>query len=274
MMIQCDQCGARYKIDMTKISGNGNRVRCARCKHIFPVRLPGTCILIAKDSKDFHLSVKELLQDQPFDLLFALDGVEALDKIQKCGPALVVLDVALPKIYGFELAEMLKSNPLTKETRIILLAAIHDKTRYKRRPESLYGADDYIEAHHISDKLLPMIRGLLPDLFPRPPEPRQQMKQAPPIEDTAQEETLSQEMQQKASRLARIIVSDIALYNQGKVEEGIREGDFEQRLAPELQEAEEMMKRRFPELPLDECKKLIHKEINALVHKDSVARSV
>ncbi len=92
----------------------------------------------------------------------AYDGEEALQKIRGIRPDIAIVDVALPKVFGFEVCETVKNDPSLKETKIILLAAIYDKTRYKRNPDSLYGADDYIEKHHIHDRLLNKIWEMVP----------------------------------------------------------------------------------------------------------------
>jgi len=274
MIIQCGHCATRYKIDSKRIAKLGNRMRCSRCKKVFSAPPPRPRVLIAKESRDFLLSVKELLEDQPFDLLFAQDGVDALEKIKQHQPVLAVLDVALPKMYGFELAEILKSDPLTKDIRIILLAAIHDKTRYKRLPESLYGADDYIEAHHTTDFLLPKICKLLPELFQKDSAKKDEPKRAAEEVNQTSQQIVACKNQEKVERLARIIISDIALYNEEKVENGIRNGDLEERLAPELNEAMEMMKKRFPGISLDYSRDLLHHEIEVLMEKARTARSV
>lgn len=273
MIIQCEQCGARYKIDSSKFTKQEIRLRCSRCKNVFTISSKRPRILVGKEDINFCSSIRELMEREPFDLIFAGDGAEALEKIRRLHPCLVILDVALPKIFGFELAEILKSDPMTRDIRIILLTSIYDKTRYKRLPESLYGADDYIEAHHIKDSLLIKIRNLLPDLFQQP-----MAKEEPPRKSGSEkrtfEETLPEEIRNKSRRLARIIISDIALYNQKKVEEGIRNGDLEKRLAQELQEGVEMMKQRFSEFQPDYCRELLQNEIEALMSKNRAAHGI
>ncbi len=273
MILQCEQCSARYKIDPSKITKKRKRVRCSRCGHVFTVSPPRQCIVVAKADNEFCRSVAELLREQPFDLLISQDGVDALEMIRRHHPCLVVLDVALPKLYGFEIAEILKSEPETQDIQILLLAAIHNKTRYKRQPESLYGADDYIEAHHINDKLLLKIRKLVPDLFAQPDD-RREPDRKPVGAIRSAKKALDEETRKMASRLARIIISDIALYNEKKIEEGVRDGDLEERIAPELGEALEMMKQRFPDLSDDLRKDLLHQELNALRNKTKMTQNV
>jgi len=90
----------------------------------------------------FRAAIEDILKEAGYETIMASDGVEAMMKIERERPFLVLLDVALPRIYGFELCKQIKSRPETKGTVVILLASIYDATRYKREPESLYGADD------------------------------------------------------------------------------------------------------------------------------------
>jgi hypothetical protein len=73
----------------------------------------------------------------------------------------MIVDVGLTGIYGFELCERLKGDPDTRGIKIILLSSVYGLTAYKRNPVTLYGADDYIEKHHIPDRLVPKIKELL-----------------------------------------------------------------------------------------------------------------
>ena len=70
-----------------------------------------------------------------------------------------MLDVALPTVHAYEIVEEVKRR--APETRIVLVASIYNRTGYKRRPTSLYGADDYVEQHHIPDALLTKLERLI-----------------------------------------------------------------------------------------------------------------
>lgn len=268
MIVQCNNCGVRYKVPPKRMPKTKTRFRCTRCKHVFSVDPQRTTILVAKDNKDFCLFVKELLEEKNFQVLTAEDGVEALEIIRQSQPNLAILDVALPKFYGFELCEAIKSDPLTQDIRIILIAASYRKARYKRLPESLYGADDYIEIHHVSDQLLNKVRRLLPDA---------------PLETNGQAATdnrgaappppsLDNEVRRKVERLARTMLSDIALYNETRIKEGLAAEDLPERLTPELQEAEDLMKERFPEVPETTLHHFLQQELAAFTekHKTSI----
>jgi len=242
----------------------------------------------------------------------AADGVEALKKATDNLPQALVLDVGLPGIYGFELCERLKDDPKTKGIKIILLSSVYDMRRYKRTPANLYGADDYIEKHHIPDflpsklqKLIfpdklaaeppktkehthydlpemsrpparefePSLLGsdsLLHDPFPQAVSRQSAMKvprQDAPEGTALMPESFSLEASifqkeecdipkvqvgdpeavEKARRFARIIVSDIALYNQAAVIDGIKSGTFYELLKTDIDEGRELYERRVPD---------------------------
>src|SRR5205807_6370680 len=74
-------------------------------------------------------------------------------------PSALVLDVALPDVHAFELVE--EAHNKAPEIRVVLVASVYNRTGYKRRPTSLYGADDYVEQHHIPDSLLVKLERLI-----------------------------------------------------------------------------------------------------------------
>jgi response regulator RpfG family c-di-GMP phosphodiesterase len=185
-------------------------------------------------------------------------------------PSLVIIEVALPKIYGFEVCKKLKSRPETKHIGVVLVPSIYDKTKYRRDPVSLYGADDYIEEHEISTKLMASIERIkskttqpapekphpqpttaapaTPEIRPvekevksaSAPEPAAAAAQEPSAEDVTDEFT------EKAKRLARTIISDIYLYNSAKVDNAVRHGNFYAVFASEVREGLKLYENRIP----------------------------
>jgi DNA-binding response OmpR family regulator len=232
-------------------------------------------VLLANESADFCRAVERTLAAEPFTVLSRHDGREALDVIEERLPDVVVLDVALPTVYGFEICEKIRNTPALSSVKTILIASIYDKTRYKREPQSLYGADDYIEKHHIPDSLAAKIYRLvfgqktveqsteetpsteerdvteLQDISGKEisdqESVREQLRLDEEYNTSAANNAVSDEAHDKAKRLARIIVSDIALYNQKKVEEGILCGTFRELFRDEIQEGTVLYNRRVPE---------------------------
>jgi CheY-like chemotaxis protein len=81
------------------------------------------------------------------------DGVEAILAIQRLLPRAIVIDAALPKMFGFQICEIVKRNESLRDIHVVLVGAIHDRTRYRRPPEEIYGADAYIERQDLPGSL-------------------------------------------------------------------------------------------------------------------------
>lgn len=287
MLIGCPRCARTFKVNETRMDRSDMVLRCTSCGTMFrlPPLPPATTsvirvrpepedtILVAHESPSFCAAVKTILAPQPWEVIICHDGNAALEQIAARGAQVALIDVALPGRYGFEVCEQLRANPATREIRILLFASIYDRTRYKRLPASLYGADDYIEKHHIPDLLVPKIRALLAGSAVRPTpadaevlasgEPPDAAASPSHLEETRtllrQEEeeattsasavTPLPDAQVKARRLARIIASDIALYNQEAVQEGVRSGTFFTLLAGDITEGRALYERRVsPEI--------------------------
>lgn len=283
MIVNCPKCKAKLRVDDEKVKPEGLKVRCPKCQVVLLVRRPSQPaptpeerplprefdrrkILVAHDGEVIRKTIETILKEEGYEVLTASDGVEAIVKIEREKPFLAILDVALPRIYGFEVCKQIKSRPETKGIRVILLASIYDATRYKREPASLYGADDYIEKHHIEDRLLDKIGRLVEKPVPspaqrleeKPVEEKPMPSESVVTKEVFKEEEISQkaipsgrdmDAIEKAKRFARIIISDIALYNQHLVEEGLRYNNFYSLLESEIREGRELYKNRVsPEI--------------------------
>jgi excisionase family DNA binding protein len=77
--------------------------------------------------------------DHNYAVESAKDGFEAGLKVQSFRPHVVILDIMMPGIKGYEVCRMIKENPLTKDTRVIVLSAYLDKDKFEKMIEN--GAD-------------------------------------------------------------------------------------------------------------------------------------
>jgi predicted Zn finger-like uncharacterized protein len=232
-------------------------------------------VLIADPREDSGKQTASTLNGWGLQTILVHDGVEAMMSIQRAMPRIVILDAALPKMYGFQVCEIVKRNESLSHMKVILVGAIHMQERYRRPPTDLYGADVYLEQPDLPDGLAPLLRQyglpLRADVAP-PPSPTQaeasptlEMEmpapaapQAPPKPAAAPQPTPAPsappaaddglaEEREKADRLARIVVSDIVLYQGEKFEQAIASGNLAQALDAEIEEGRGFFRQRVSE---------------------------
>jgi len=116
-------------------------------------------ILVVDDDPDIARFVEVNLRSAGYDVSVASDGEEALEKAGVLRPDLVLLDVMMPRIDGFEVAHRLRRNPQTANTSIIMLTA---KALATDKVLGLTaGADDYIIKPFDPIELLARVKGTL-----------------------------------------------------------------------------------------------------------------
>ncbi|MCW3129800.1 MAG: response regulator [Methanophagales archaeon] len=101
-----------------------------------------TKILIVDDELDTLLPLKRALEMEDFNVIEAQDGVEALEKVMSEIPDLLLLDLMLPKLNGFEVCQRLKKDDATNSIPIIMLTAKGETSDKIKGIE--IGADDYV----------------------------------------------------------------------------------------------------------------------------------
>jgi len=290
MIVKCPSCSARFRLDREKLAGKRLTLRCARCRTPFHAELPKETaapannvqirVMLAHTDLELCRTIGSLLEKAGIDFMVAHEGEQTLAMMDATPPHVAVVDVALQGLYAFEVVEKVRQRPGLGEVKIILLSSVYNKMAYKRSPSSLYGADDYIEKHHIPDDLVPKINRLVlaaaPAKGPAPGDEEEKsgraLEQAEAAEQSldyinaVNEKIQAAEQRQvagaelsemeRAQRLARIIVSDVALYYQEKVDEGIRNGNWTELLAGEIIEARRLFQQRFPNPQIQQAKVL------------------
>src|SRR5258706_15238346 len=99
-------------------------------------------VLIADDEPDILEILKYNLSKEGYQVVTAKDGDEALDKAKLTQPDLVVLDIMMPKKTGVEVCEIMRAQPVFKDTLILFLTALSDEATQIKGLET--GADDYV----------------------------------------------------------------------------------------------------------------------------------
>ena len=219
-------------------------------------------VVVAHEADVIRTVALRVVREAGYEGIGVGDGESARAVVFGAPPAAaLIVDVGLPLVLGYELCDELRAR--RAPTRVILLASVYSKTAYKRRPSSLYGADDYLEQHHIPDLLGPKLARLVPlgaaaatpELAfraddPTPLSPAEQ-SEMDGIRDASEGRLAFRsgsqwEAVERARRLARLIMADALLYNGAIVEEGIRQGDLELRIAKDLASVRELFALRVP----------------------------
>lgn len=109
-------------------------------------------ILIVDDVMSNVLLLKVLLTNEKFAIATASNGRQALEQVEKENPDLVLLDVMMPDMSGFEVAQHLKSNPQTAEIPIIFLTALNSTADIVKGFQ--VGANDFISKPYNKEELI------------------------------------------------------------------------------------------------------------------------
>lgn len=116
-------------------------------------------VLIVDDEPNILLSLEFLMQQSGLEVATAADGEQALLQIEEATPDLVLLDISLPGMSGFDLLEQLRRNPATRKLPVVMLTA-HGREVEKEKGMAL-GADDYITKPFSTRSLLQRVQALL-----------------------------------------------------------------------------------------------------------------
>ena len=120
-----------------------------------------TTVLVVDDEPNILLSLEFLMQQAGFDVLTAEDGESALNAVQTQQPDLVLLDISLPGISGFDVLETLRQDPRFARLPVIMLTA-HGREVEKEKGLAL-GADDYVTKPFSTQALVETVKNLLPN---------------------------------------------------------------------------------------------------------------
>jgi predicted Zn finger-like uncharacterized protein len=246
MEITCKKCQALFRVNVELPLPGPVRVACPSCGKqktlrpapaepaapeaaapVAPPKPAGPKVaVIADEARPFRTFLGDELKKLGFDTHFFETGHEALEKVRESRARLVILNVYLKGKLGVEISEEIKADENLSATKVVLIGALFRANRFRANPTNLYGADEYIE------ELIPAkeLQQIVAKLFP-------------PGTEHVEQEPLEYD---EARRLARLILSDIIIYNADKVEEGVREGTFFDLLEAEIEDGRDYYESRVP----------------------------
>jgi PleD family two-component response regulator len=120
-------------------------------------------ILIADDNPQGVELLEAYLGATDYDIETASDGEETLRKVQNWHPDLILLDIMMPKISGFEVCKRLRADPATREVGILMITALDQPSDVERAVE--VGTDDFLTKPIVKTELLLRVRSILKSRF-------------------------------------------------------------------------------------------------------------
>lgn len=116
-------------------------------------------ILIADDNQQGVELLEAYLADTMYELRTAADGEQTMREVATWAPDLILLDIMMPKISGFEVCKRLRANPTTKDIAVLMVTALDQPSDIDRAVEA--GTDDFLSKPINKTELLLRVRALL-----------------------------------------------------------------------------------------------------------------
>jgi two-component system alkaline phosphatase synthesis response regulator PhoP len=121
--------------------------------------LPQSTVLIVDDNQQNVELLQAFLESLPVKIVTAADGVEALEMVAKHNPDLVLLDIMMPRMSGFQVCRQLKSDPATRDIQILMVTALNELGDIEQASEC--GTDDFVSKPVNKFELITRVKSLL-----------------------------------------------------------------------------------------------------------------
>ena len=116
-------------------------------------------VLVVDDDDVIRQLITVNLELEGFDVVTAVDGQDALDKVKDAAPQVVTLDVMMPRLDGWETASRLRDDPETAHIKVVLLSARAQEADLQRGEK--IGVDAYLTKPFDPDELIDTVRRLM-----------------------------------------------------------------------------------------------------------------
>lgn len=116
-------------------------------------------ILIADDNQQNCELLEAYLADGDYEIVFAYDGRQTLDRVEEQTPDLILLDIMMPKLSGYEVCHRLKSDAATRDIPVLMVTALNEPGDIEKAVAA--GCDDFLTKPVNSLELKTRVRSLL-----------------------------------------------------------------------------------------------------------------
>ena len=118
-----------------------------------------TVLLVDDNAQNLEL-LEVYMEDVPeVRVITATNGLEAMETVARESPDLILLDIMMPKMSGFEVCKRLKNDPKTRDILIVMVTALNETGDIERAAEC--GTDDYLSKPIDRKALVDLVRNLL-----------------------------------------------------------------------------------------------------------------
>ncbi len=121
--------------------------------------IPAKILIVDDNEQNVELLQAYMEEIEGTEISTATDGVQALHTVSEARPDLILLDVMMPNMSGFEVCKQLKDDPTTRDIPIIMVTALNESSDYERGMES--GADDFLTRPFDRVEFMARVRSLL-----------------------------------------------------------------------------------------------------------------
>ena len=121
--------------------------------------LPQSTVLIVDDNAQNVELLQAFLESLPVKIVTASDGIEALRKVAEHNPDLILLDIMMPHMSGFQVCQRLKGDSKTRDIQILMVTALNELGDIERATEC--GTDDFVSKPVNKFELLTRVKSLL-----------------------------------------------------------------------------------------------------------------
>ena len=121
--------------------------------------LPQSTVLVVDDNAQNLELLQAFLEALPVKIVTAVDGVDALEAVAAHNPDLILLDIMMPRMSGFQVCRTLKSDPKTRDIQILMVTALNELGDIEQASEC--GTDDFVSKPVNKFELLTRVKSLL-----------------------------------------------------------------------------------------------------------------
>jgi two-component system alkaline phosphatase synthesis response regulator PhoP len=121
--------------------------------------LPQSTVLIVDDNPQNVELLQAFLESLPVKIVTAADGVEALEKVAAFKPDLILLDIMMPRMSGFQVFKRVKGDANTKDIQVLMVTALNELGDIEQATEC--GTDDFVSKPVNKFELLTRVKSLL-----------------------------------------------------------------------------------------------------------------